>query len=348
MDKPESPFGAFDWAGAQQRFLDAVTAFGGGQQAQPPNPWQKAMEFWWQGAQAAVPDRDRAVYENLLGQSRAFYAVTEHFSKLLAAISSAQGAQDWESMLKQHMEAWKAQAAAADDPALRGLLAAWQLPVDTWQRTLNLLSVSSGGTPGAAVPGFTREFQEQIGEGARLWDEYQRALQEYRNVLSGVAVDALNRLQIRILAVGASGKSLTTLREIFDLWIECSEAAYSERAFTEDYAQCFGRLVNTLMAFKRHGQELVDEGLSAANLPTRQGMNSIQRSQRDMRRDLEAAAAQGAANAESLSQIRQELESLRQELSGTAGAATGGRAPRPSAGDAGDAGQGSQDDGDGQ
>ena len=316
MDKPHPAFSGFDWADAQKRFLDAVSAFGGGHGAtQPtPDPWQRAIDFWWQGMQSAVPDRDRALYENLVRQSGAFYAVSEQFSRLLAAMSAAQGAPDWESVLKQQMEAWKAQAAVSEDPALRGLLAVWQLPADTWQRTQSLFSIS----PGMAVPGHSQEIQDRIRAGARLWDEYQHALQDYRASLSSITVAAINRLHERILALGAAGKGLTSLRQIFDLWIECSEAAWAEAVFTEEYGRRYGRLVNALLAFKCHAQGLAEEGLAAANMPTRQGLDSVRRSQRDLKREMRAAAAQGMANAESLSQIRSELESLRQALSGGA------------------------------
>lgn len=314
MDGPDASLGGFDWAGAQKRFLDAVSAFGVAQDAaQPvPNPWQRAIDFWWQGVRSAVPDRDRAVFENLVRQSRAFYSVSGQFSRILAAMSSPQGGQDWEALLNQQMEAWRAQVVAAEDPVLHGLLAIWQLPADTWQRTQALFSIA----PGGAVPGYAQEFHERIHVGARLWEEYQHALQDYRTSLATTTVVALNRLQERILARGTAGQGLNSLREIFDLWIECSESAWAEQVFTDEYARRYGRLVNALMAFKCHVQGLVDETLAAANMPTREGMDSLQRSQRDMKRGLQAAAAQGTANAESLSEIRRELESLRQALSG--------------------------------
>lgn len=335
VDNPESPRSGFDWVEAQKRYLDALAALGGGLEPwQSINPWQQALDHWWQDVKKTMPDRDRAFFDHLLQQSRVFHGLADQFGKSLGAMSSTQEAgQNWESTLRDQIEGMKSRAAGTGDPALRGLVTAWQLPLDTWQRTQSFLSLLPGDPlsalkqePGAGlnispigVPGYTKKLREQIHGGAQLWDDYRRNLQEYQAGLATVAADAVQRLQERILVLGSSGKSLGSLRDIYDLWIDCNEAAYAEHVLTEEYARRFGRLVNSLMAFKRHCQELIEEALAAMNMPTRQGMNSVRRHQQEMRRELNVAAAQGQANAESIRRLRDELDVLRRELSGAGG-----------------------------
>jgi hypothetical protein len=45
-------------------------------------------------------------------------------------------------------------------------------------------------------------------------------------------------------------------------------------------------MVNSLMAFKQHGRNIVDEALAAMNMPTRKGVDTIKKKQQELRRDL--------------------------------------------------------------
>jgi hypothetical protein len=56
--------------------------------------------------------------------------------------------------------------------------------------------------------------------------------------------------------------------------------------FTEEYADIYARLVNTLMALKHHNQTAVDEVAGSLNLPTHQGITTVQRRQQELRREI--------------------------------------------------------------
>jgi class III poly(R)-hydroxyalkanoic acid synthase PhaE subunit len=335
MDKQNSNPGGFDWQEAQRRYLDAIAAFSKAPgAADPVNPWAGALDYWWKSVAPTVADSEKAIFGNLVNQSKTFLGLADQFGKMMAA--AAQGKDgDWQAVFNQHLDAMKAGmgnlaggAAACEGP--QALTSFWQLPMDTWERTLSSLSAMPGdmfkGFKGEAPPpaperfpsipgmGYTKEMQDQLQRGARLWAEYQKCFAEYQALLSAAGARAVDILRERIAQIGAEGGKIRSLREIYDLWIDCNEDAYAELVYSKEYAEKYGRMVNALMAFKRHTQILVDESLAALNMPTQRGMDTIQRRQLEMRRELRAAQARQKADAASIERLRRELEALRREI----------------------------------
>ena len=134
--------------------------------------------------------------------------------------------------------------------------------------------------------GYMREWQEQTQGGVRLTMDYQQALQEYVHAHGRLGVDALERLAAKIIERAEQGREINTLREVYDLWVDCGEEAYSALVFTEEYADIYARLVNALMALKHHNQTAVDNVAESLNLPTHQGITTLQRRQQEFRREI--------------------------------------------------------------
>lgn len=87
------------------------------------------------------------------------------------------------------------------------------------------------------------------------------------------------------------GEPLDTLQAVYDLWVDGCEEAYAEHVFSDEYAKVHGRVVNSLIALKRHSRAMVDETLGMLNMPTRKEMNTLQARFQDLRRDLRAMQA---------------------------------------------------------
>jgi hypothetical protein len=87
---------------------------------------------------------------------------------------------------------------------------------------------------------------------------------------------------------------------------------------TDEYAAIYGRLVNALMALKHHSQNLVDEAVGAANLPTRRGMTTLQCRQQEVRRQIVALRSElGEAIGDGLNtSIRRFEETMGEALGG--------------------------------
>jgi len=311
------PFWNTDWLDAQRKYMEAWASLSGGGQEQrkrPPghdsnNPWNKALEYWWQSVAANAPGETRDFYGKLIDQTQAFYFVTDQLSRFMHGLAEVGKSTDnWQEELDKHFEEMKnylGQSPTDMGQMLSGMFGAWQLPMDTLQRTFSTGSVFPGDflqglKPEAvdkvtdkflSVPGigYSRESQEQVQDGYRLLANYQRSAHEYYTQLSNVGSNALDIMKQRILEMAEKGEEMNSLREVYDLWVECNEAAYAEYVMSEEYSQLYGKLVNDLMALKRHGQGIVDESMSAMGMPTRRGMNTMLKRQQEMRRELVAS-----------------------------------------------------------
>ncbi len=319
-DKNPFPFWNTDWVEAQRKYMEAWSALSGVEaggksdststgNGQDANPWQKALEFWWQSMAQTAPGETQDFYSKIIDQTQAFYFVTDQLSRFMQGLAEiSQNPEGWQDKLDQQFNEMKDYVGRQNSEAsqvLKGMFGAWQLPMDTLQRTFSSGSLFPGDflqgmKPDAmgevtdkflSVPGvgYSRESQEQVQEGLRLWARYQRTAQEYQLEMNKISMAALDIMKQRILEMAENDEQITTLREIYDLWVDSNEAAYAEYVFTDEYSELYGRLTNDLMALKQHGQGFIDETASAMGMPTRKSIGTMQKRQQQLRRDLIAS-----------------------------------------------------------
>jgi Poly(R)-hydroxyalkanoic acid synthase subunit (PHA_synth_III_E). len=165
----------------------------------------------------------------ILGESRNYYSLVEQFSTLLIEINRLnKTAQGWEEVLNKQFDEMKALFVNAQNDtreSMHKMFGAWQLmPIDTLQRTCSLTSVMPGDFLGdlkadsiktvtekfLSIPGvgYTRESQEQMQKGVRLWNEYQQKCQEYNHAMCMVGVEALEVMRNKILSMSGRARSL--------------------------------------------------------------------------------------------------------------------------------------------
>lgn len=309
------PFWNTDWLEAQRKYMEAWSALSGNRTEQGEsaagngdaagNPWNKALEYWWKTVADSAPDETRDFYNKVIDQTQAFYFITDQLSRFMHGLAEVgQSADDWQEALDRHFEEMKGylgQSQTDMGHMLSGMFGAWQLPMDTMQRTMSSSSVFPGDFLQGFKPdvekvtdkflsvpgiGYTRESQEQVQKGLRLLANYQRSAHEYHTELGKVGLNALDIMKQRILEMADKGEEINSLREVYDLWVDCNESAYADFARSEEYSRLYGKLVNDLMALKRHGQGMMDETMSALGMPTRKGMATMQKRQQEMRREL--------------------------------------------------------------
>jgi class III poly(R)-hydroxyalkanoic acid synthase PhaE subunit len=184
--------------------------------------------------------------------------------------------------------------------------------------------------------GYTRESQEEFQRLGQSVIAYQKAMQEYADVLSGVVRRASELLRDKALERARNGQSFESLRDCYNLWVDCGEEAYSEVSSSSEFTGAQARLVNALMAVKRQEQILMDEWLSALNMPTRRELDTSHRRVHELQRrvwrledasenpELSALRAEVAA-------LREEVQSLREAGPGVAAATNTRRSPKAKA-----------------
>lgn len=332
------------WLGLWQQGVRAAADASRPSEPQHPSPapkgadfrgpeWARFFEEWWRQAAQGAPPSSSDLLQRIADQGKVFLSMAEEYTASAMRSGNAFSTPaDWERVLRSAAEGWqRALGLSAADPA--GLSTFWKLPFDTWSRTASSASFFPGdylenlkpenwnrltddvhrnldrflSTPGV---GYTREWQEQGQELGRLTLEYQRALQEYLALFRRLNLDVVTRVYRSLGERSERQQPITTLRGIYDLWVDCSEAAYLELVSTDGYSQVYGRLVNTLMALKQHGRHLVDEAVGAVGMPTRRSLSTLQQRQQELRRELSTLRSQLAdARVD-----RGEFEALRAEL----------------------------------
>jgi class III poly(R)-hydroxyalkanoic acid synthase PhaE subunit len=247
----------------------------------------------------------------MMQQGQAFYFMGEQFSKILEGMNAAnKQSEDWQKVLNDNFESMKSmfeggnagmQGAFTSSPFMMGGFDNEQFKIADMTSSIDkLLSV-----PGV---GPDREAQAQMQKGIKLLGEYQQVSGEYQTEMSRVGVEALEAMRLRILEMAEQGKKINSLREIYDLWVDCNEKAYAELVYTDEYSELYGRLTNALLAVKQHQGKVMDKFLAKLNMPTRQGMNTVLKRVQEMKRGQSKSAAKIIALENELQDLRQMIE----------------------------------------
>ena len=357
-DKKKAASGDPDWLGMQRRYLDALSSLGAGnpfaagnpfQAASsfsplnpfgapagpaPGAPWANAMHGWWSSARPATSDDTRDFFGKVLEQARHYWSIGAQFSKLIEDIAACEG--NKKAILdcvNARFKALQAAAAVAYNPGPAD-------PTQQYEALLAFMQTAGAGlspwlAAGAFGPeagigqlrarllsmpglGYSRETQDKCQELLRLWGEYQDNYQEYQSVMTRLNQESLALMQKAIIKRSKKGEDIRSIKQLYDLWIESSEKAYGEYVFTDEYAALNGRLVNSLMAFRQKQNEISEDILAAMNMPTMRAMNTLERRQHQLRKQIKTLEAE-----------LQALKSRQQAASPAAAKAVKAAAPAP-------------------
>ena len=311
------PFLNNDWLKLQERYWQAwsdmnrFTSGTGAARTSSSRPWNQAIDQWWEAVSPKVSNPAQDFIGHLVGQGKSFFSLSENLLSSFTQASKVPGG-DWQRLLDKAFTDMKTAVGATvpnGQESLGEMLAFWELPMDTWQRTMSVMS----GVPGdlmqplksltshqqltpvrdqlnkfLSVPGvgYAREHQEQQQKLMQMLLDYQAAYEAYEAEYAKIAESSVERFQSKVMEAIERKESVDTLQGLFNLWVDACEEAYADRVFSEEYARVHGRLVNTLMAVKKQGQAIIDEALSMLNIPTREDMTSVQERYQGMRREL--------------------------------------------------------------
>ena len=315
-NKDKIPFDGLDWSDFQKKYIDALNAFNS------PKPtvnsgWVNAMNDWWQFNKPETPNENMNMFENVLEQSRNFYYVSEQFTNLVDGINKLKnnnkGITDFINSKFKDI-----------DPSVFGgnnsfnwntLADNFEQPIELLKKTFTDSSVFSNtmfneSNPGmgkiaeqlfsAAGLGANRETQDKHKLAIKLWAKYQDNYQEDLAVKARLNKDALELMRTRILEMSAKGEDISSMRQVYDLWIDSNEKIYGEYVFTEEYSELNSRLVNSMMAFKKQSNEITEDALVSMNMPTTSSVNELARRHYELRKQVKA--------------MQQEISNLKKEL----------------------------------
>jgi len=344
---------ADQWLEAQRRYWDAwmdmtrrgLDAASPGQST-PQNPWADAMEQWLKAVAPATPKPANDLLEQMVNVGKSYFSMAEGLYKGAPSGDMPEMIENWTKMMTEAFQGGGANfnpfAQLAGKSGRQGM-AFWDLPFDTLSRTFSGSMPIPGdfmkafetakptdlreqmeGFLSAPAIGYGRESQEQHQQLGRLMLDYEKAMSDYQAGFAHLGQNSLESFQKRMQTAAEEGKTINSVREVFNIWVDACEEAYAEYAMSEDYARRYGRMVNALMALKKQGTRLVDEWLEAMNIPTASEIATLQRRLHDTRSDYQALRAQvermqgeldehEGGNGE-VQQLREELAELRAAL----------------------------------
>lgn len=304
-----------DWMDTQRRYWEQWTdmqrqAFG---VKQPPaNPWQQSMDHWWSAVQGGVPSGGQDFFSKIMDQGKLFFQMAEQAMK--AAGGQENPTDAWARLLAS-MTGGLQQTPAND--TFKQATAFWEMPLDNWNRMASAMSPLPGDTLRGmphdgikanidrilAAPGlgYTRENQAQYQGLTRAVMEYQEALAEYSLFFSSLGEKSVRQLQHKL-----GDTPVESARQLYDAWVGCCEEVYAEEVMSDDYARMHGRLVNALMELKNRWGEILNESLSAMNIPTSGDLRTLQMRMQEQRRENKTLRSE-------VSILRREIKKMQEE-----------------------------------
>lgn len=274
----------------------------------------EGLDHWWKAVSAFAPADGRAVFDKLMQAGQGYFALAERM--LTGGGQDTKPADALEQVLDGLRKTWQQWSAAASawppahgmatpgqrDAPMQGMATFWDLPMDTWNRMLATVMPLPGDFTQAfhgngehplrdqvnrflSIPtvGYTREAQEQAQQLARRQLDYLAASQAYQAAFGKLGLQSVDAFRQALHA--RAGDPVTSLRELYDLWVEISESAYADFVMTDEYQTLYGRLVNSLLALKQQLALVVDQSLEALHMPTHAEITTLQSRQQALRRD---------------------------------------------------------------
>lgn len=240
--------------------------------------WGEAAEAWqsWLPSGDAMPGPAH-VMDSLAKQGKAFLELGE-------TVAKAGGSGDFSEMLDR----WLDTVSGANAPSFH----AFAMPGQAFE----------GLTPpgGAIDPshllsmpslGYSREHQAAWQRLARTQFEFQQANARYNAQLDKALRDAAVHFRDKLTQSEEPGQQINSLRDLYDLWVDAAEDAFAEVAFSREFRQVYGDLVNALMRSRKAYLDVVEPGMKAAGVPTRGELDDTARQVHELRRELAAMKA---------------------------------------------------------
>lgn len=131
--------------------------------------------------------------------------------------------------------------------------------------------------------GASHVWQQDVRDGMRLLLNYQEALSEYIGHYTSINEQAVDQL---LSELTDGDKTVETLGELHDLWVECYESAYAKTLYTPEYQQSHGKISNIIMQLRSYYQEIRDRQFATAGLATRKGLDTALERQHALRKGM--------------------------------------------------------------
>ncbi len=287
--------------------------------------WQQmalqGIRAWTSDADPTIQD----VSEKMFASQNAMMQFMKLTAQIWGSVvPTLQSGGDWQAELSTQMEQVRNQLlqASTEGPAItRNMNQLWRTYLDQWQTFFGpWVGVAQSGfdrmgdlTAGdhsalldmtnlywdafqdtfgkllqAPSLGYTREMDEKLRRGFAAWLDFQQASLEYQVILAEVWSEAFEQLMQELLAAVERGEKVEGLRDFLNRWSNTADRVFKDAFSSELYVTVQGKLVNTMMAYRKRQRDVTEMFLDVADLPTRSEIDEAHRRIYELRKEVKA------------------------------------------------------------
>lgn len=320
MSDNQYKMGELNWAELQKQYIDALKFFNSPNPFTtginnpffgtypPENPFMNnSMEQWWKSMNMNnIQNKESGkVFEKLVEQGQFYHFMAEQFSNLFEGLSkfndSDEDINDFiNNKFKNIQELF---TKAPENMSWSGFIDPFEKPFQTMKESVsknvfNFADLFESVQPEIqkmrnkylSIPGIghNREIQEKLQKLLKLAAIYQDNENEKQMEMARLTQDALELMRKEIIRMSKDGEKFTSMRQIYDLWVESNEKIYTDFVYSEKYSELNGKVVNSQMAFMQLSHEVNEDILTAMNMPTTKAMNELERRHYELRKKVKA------------------------------------------------------------
>lgn len=146
-----------------------------------------------------------------------------------------------------------------------------------WQQHLNMPAL-----------GLYREHQEQWVALMQSHVQSQEKAKAFQDVMQQATEQAFAMFEDQLAAHAEPGRQLSSLRAVYDVWIDSAEEAFADVASSKEYQQAYGEMVDAQMRAKQQLQAQVSQWASSLGMPTRDEVDSTHKRVHELMRQMHA------------------------------------------------------------
>lgn len=324
MSKNEQKTDKLNWAELQKQYFDALMQFNSANPftkgnkpfstddpfANINNPFMSnpnIMEQWWKSLNmnASNSHENANVFEKLVEQGRFYHFIAEQFSNLFEGLSEFKGSdEDINDFINSKFRTLQDLfSKMPENMTWNGFINPFEKPFQTMKDSVSNNMFNFAGLFESVQPqmqkmrsqflsmpgiGHNREIQEKLQKLLNLAAIYQDHENEKQMEMARLTQDALELMRKKITDMSKAGETFTSMRQIYDLWIESNEKVYADFVYSEKYSELNGKVVNSQMAYMKLSHEVNEDILTAMNMPTTRALNELERRHYELRKKVKS------------------------------------------------------------
>jgi class III poly(R)-hydroxyalkanoic acid synthase PhaE subunit len=327
-DKPKGESWSKDWNALNQQFWSAWSEAARTAGTAPGKvPWHEGLEQWSR-LFAPKSDAQGELVERMLAGARQFVDMAQSVSQQVTAAKAVTGAGPWSEAIAQSF----GELSKLNNPMLEalrsmvgeGATSFEQLAAET-HRMAEPLRHELAALLTFPTFGYTREHQERLQKLAGANAEYQEWLAKYQALMLKASQSAIGRLESKLAERSEPGREISSLRALYDLWIDAAEDGYAEVVMSDEFRHVYGSLVNAQMRVRKLVNEEIERSTQALGIPTRTELNAVHKKNAELRRRMAQLEEQLGLDPD----VAREQAADAAHADGPPGRATAAKAPAP-------------------